>query len=78
MSDKKPFNLSPQAVGSIMMAVQKGMLAAANDRPKEECDITQMLLGFELLVDPNGNLVVLNPPDVHFSSQDLPPEPTQH
>ena len=53
--------LSPQAVGSIMMAVQKGLMAAANNLPHEECDITKLLLNFELESEVSG-LVVLNPP----------------
>jgi len=45
--------LSTQAVGSLMMALQRGLM--------EQRDITQMLLNFEL-EDSDEGLVVLNPP----------------
>ena len=46
-------NLSDQAVGSIMMALQKGIL--------EEMDITELLKDFEI-IETNEGLVVENPP----------------
>ena len=45
--------LSNQAVGSLMMALQKGLL--------EKIDITEILQGFEL-IDTEDGLIVENPP----------------
>ena len=47
------FKLSNQAIGAIMMALQKGIL--------EQQDITTILQDFDLVVDESG-LVVENPP----------------
>ena len=47
--------LSNQAIGAIMMALQKGIM--------EETDITDLLKGFELVQTADG-LVVENPPMV--------------
>ena len=46
--------LSSQAVGAIMMALQKSLL--------EQSDIVPVLQGFEIQVDDSGQLVVMNPP----------------
>lgn len=62
---KQKFRLTPQAVGAVMMAMQKGIKAAAEDKPKEECDITGMLLKFELEATPSG-LIVNNPPILQY------------
>lgn len=48
-------NLSNQAIGSIMMALQKGII--------EQTDITSLLQEFEL-VETDDGLVVENPPIV--------------
>ena len=48
--------LSNQAVGAIMMALQKSLL--------EQSDITPVLRGFQIQVDDAGQLVVMNPPTV--------------
>ena len=48
--------LSSQAVGAIMMALQKSLI--------EQSDITPVLQGFEIQIDDSGELVVMNPPDV--------------
>jgi hypothetical protein len=53
--------LSNQAVGSLMMALQKGLL--------EKIDITEILQGFEL-VDTDDGLVVQNPPILQLSQDD--------
>ena len=47
------FKLSNQAVGALMMALQKGLL--------EQTDITEILQGFEL-IDTEDGLIVENPP----------------
>jgi len=47
------YKLSNQAIGSLMMAVQKGIM--------EECDITELLKEFKLVNSTDG-LIVENPP----------------
>lgn len=61
------YTLSSQAVAAIMMAVQKGMMAAMENKPKEECDITSMLLSFRLMNSVDG-LLVSNPPTVNLTT----------
>lgn len=51
--------LSNQAVGAIMMALQKSLI--------EQSDITPVLQGFEIQVDDSGELVVMNPPTFEVS-----------
>tara|TARA_R110001606_G_C15007705_1_gene608044 strand:- start:94 stop:306 length:213 start_codon:yes stop_codon:yes gene_type:complete len=46
--------LSSQAIGALMMALQKSLI--------EQSDITEVLKGFEIQVDDSGQLVVMNPP----------------
>ncbi len=48
--------LSNQAVGAIMMALQRSLM--------EQTDIVPILKGFEIQVDDAGQLVVMNPPTV--------------
>ncbi len=48
--------LSSQAIGAIMMALQKSLI--------EQSDITPVLQGFEIQIDDSGQLVVTNPPNV--------------
>lgn len=48
------YKLSDQAVGSIMMCLQKGIL--------EGVDITSLIKNFEIRVENNDQLVVDNPP----------------
>jgi hypothetical protein len=48
--------LSNQAIGAIMMALQKSLL--------EQSDIVPVLQGFEIQIDDSGELVVMNPPVV--------------
>jgi hypothetical protein len=52
--DMENHTLSSQAVGAIMMALQKSLL--------EQSDIVPVLQGFEIQVDDSGQLVVMNPP----------------
>ena len=47
-------NLSSQAIGAIMMALQKSLI--------EQTDIVPVLQEFEIQVDDSGELVVMNPP----------------
>lgn len=46
--------LSNQAVGAIMMALQKSLM--------EQSDIVPVLQNFNIQVDDSGQLVVMNPP----------------
>ena len=46
--------LSSQAIGALMMALQKSLL--------EQSDIVPVLQGFEIQVDDTNQLVVMNPP----------------
>jgi len=50
--------LSNQAVGAIMMALQKSLL--------EQSDIVPVLSGFNIQIDDVGQLVVINPPTVEI------------
>ena len=53
--------LSNQALGAVMMALQKSLM--------EQSDIVPVLKGFEL-VDSDEGLVVTNPPVLHLDSQE--------
>jgi len=46
--------LSNQAVGAVMMALQKSLM--------DQSDIVPVLRGFTLEVDDSGEVVVINPP----------------
>ena len=50
------YTLSNQAVGAIMMALQKSLM--------EQSDIVPVLTGFEIQIDDSDQLVVMNPPIV--------------
>ena len=50
------YTLSSQAIGALMMALQKSLL--------EQTDIVPVLQGFEIQVDDTNQLVVMNPPVV--------------
>tara|TARA_R110002012_G_scaffold315603_1_gene529576 strand:- start:16760 stop:16963 length:204 start_codon:yes stop_codon:yes gene_type:complete len=50
------YTLSNQAVGALMMALQKSLL--------EQSDIVPVLQEFEIQIDDSGQLVVMNPPIV--------------
>ena len=55
------YKLSNQAVGALMMALQKGLM--------EQCDITELLKDFDLSNTADG-LIVENPPMINV------PEPS--
>tara|TARA_R100001509_G_scaffold162917_2_gene135860 strand:+ start:1053 stop:1247 length:195 start_codon:yes stop_codon:yes gene_type:complete len=55
MSNEKEMYLSDQAMGALMMALQRSLL--------EQSDIVPVLKGFKLKLSEDG-LVVLNPPTV--------------
>tara|TARA_Y100000593_G_scaffold90683_2_gene177664 strand:+ start:96 stop:281 length:186 start_codon:yes stop_codon:yes gene_type:complete len=50
--------LSNQALGAIMMALQKAIL--------EETDVTEVLRGFELECDDLNELIINNPPTIKY------------
>ena len=50
------YKLSNQAVGAIMMALQKSLM--------EQSDIVPVLQGFQIQIDDTNQLVVTNPPVV--------------
>ena len=50
------YTLSNQAVGAIMMALQKSLM--------EQTDIVPVLTGFRVQIDDSNQLVVMNPPTV--------------
>ena len=54
--------LSDQALGAVMMALQKSLM--------EQSDIVPVLKSFKLVDDGTGNLVVTNPPLVKMSHDD--------
>ena len=54
--------LSSQAIGAIMMALQKSLI--------EQTDVTAVLQGFETQVDDSGQLVVMNPPTFEVSTEE--------
>jgi len=56
------YKLSNQAVGALMMALQKGLM--------EQCDITELLKGFDLSNTADG-LVVENPPMISVPESEL-------
>jgi hypothetical protein len=56
----KDHKLSNQAIGAIMMALQKSLL--------EQSDIVPVLKNFDVQVDDRGELVVMNPPKVEVKA----------
>ena len=54
--------LSNQALGALMMALQKSLM--------EQSDITEVLRGFDLVVNEDEELVITNPPVVTFDKKD--------
>ena len=48
------YKLSNQAIGAVMMALQKSLM--------EQTDIVPVLQGFNVQIDDSGQLVVVNPP----------------
>lgn len=58
MSDEKSMHLSDQAMGALMMALQKSLL--------EQSDIVPVLKGFKFRLSENG-LMVMNPPTVKLN-----------
>jgi hypothetical protein len=65
---KTEFHFSDQAVGALMMALQKSLL--------EQSDIVPVLKGFRFKLSDQG-LVVINPPIVKFGVEEVPEEDAQ-
>jgi len=57
------YTLSSQAIGALMMALQKSLL--------EQTDIVPVLQGFEIQVDDANQLVVMNPPVVRAEGETI-------
>ena len=56
------YKLSNQAIGAVMMALQKSLL--------EQTDIVPVLQEFQIQVDDSNHLVVMNPPMVKVNKTD--------
>ena len=61
--ESKDMHLSDQALGALMMALQKSLL--------EQSDIVPVLQGFEIQVDDTNQLVVMNPPVVKTEGETI-------
>jgi len=57
------YTLSSQAIGALMMALQKSLL--------EQSDIVPVLKGFEFKVNEKKELFVMNPPLFKVSEDDI-------
>ena len=55
------YTFSNQAVGAIMMALQKSLM--------EQSDIVPVLTNFQVQIDDSGELMIMNPPIVEQSEQ---------
>ena len=58
------YKLSNQAIGAVMMALQKSLL--------DQTDIVPVLQGFEVQIDDSNHLVVMNPPMVKVDNTNEP------
>ena len=56
----KDHKLSNQAVGAIMVALQKSLM--------EQSDIVPVLRNFKVQIDDTGELVIVNPPKVEVKT----------
>jgi len=56
------YTLSNQAIGAIMLALQKSLM--------EQTDIVPVLTGFEIQIDDSDQLVVMNPPMIEFDEKE--------
>ncbi len=54
------YTFSNQAVGAIMMALQRSLM--------EQSDIVPVLTGFEVQIDDTNQLVIMNPPTVEANT----------
>ncbi len=65
MAQKNEFNLSDQALGAVMMALQKSLL--------DQSDIVPVLKGFKFRLSDSG-LMVMNPPIIKFEDEEAESE----
>ena len=56
------YTLSNQAIGALMMALQKSLL--------EQSDIVPILQQFDIQIDDSGQLVIMNPPTVQMPNNE--------
>ena len=61
-AELKELNLSDQALGALMMALQKSLM--------EQSDIVPVLKELKFVEDETGGLIVLNPPLIKLSHDD--------
>lgn len=66
MKKEKNMKLSNQAMGAIMLALQKSLL--------EQSDIVPTLEGFEFMCDENEQLLVRNPPTFKIGQDTFNPD----
>mgnify|MGYP003154525174 CR=1 FL=1 len=64
------YTLSNQAIGALMMALQKSLL--------EQSDIVPVLQEFEIQIDDSGQLVIMNPPTVQVPNPEGETIETSH
>jgi hypothetical protein len=67
MNDTNEFTLSSEALGSLMMALQKSLM--------EQSDIVPVLQGFRFRCNEKKELFIMNPPIVKVSEDLLAPQP---
>tara|TARA_R110002110_G_scaffold183349_1_gene389976 strand:+ start:707 stop:892 length:186 start_codon:yes stop_codon:yes gene_type:complete len=56
------YTLSNQAVGAVMMALQKSLM--------EQSDIVPILTDFQIQITDNNELVIINPPIIEVSEEE--------
>ncbi len=62
LKKENKMNLSDEALGAVMMALQKSLL--------EQSDIVPVLKGLKFKANEEGELFVMNPPIVKFGEED--------
>ncbi len=65
--EKDYLTLSAEALGSVMMALQKSLM--------EQSDIVPVLQGFKFKVNENKELYVMNPPIFKLDEELITPQP---
>ena len=60
--EKKMLKLSDEALGAVMMALQKSLL--------EQSDIVPVLKGFDFKISDKHELYIMNPPVVKFDAEE--------
>ena len=64
MTTMKNINLSDQALGAVMMALQNSLMT--------QTDIVPVLKGFNFVIDGNDDLIVTNPPIMRANEEPTP------